>query len=106
VIYASVVVSDAAMAAVQYATRNPITAADSTGIQNAAAADAPSLTLNTTSALSCICSDGSVSTCQPTDCPSSNIQTAVTVQTQSTINPMIHLPGLPNTFTVQGPRGR
>lgn len=102
VIYASVEVSDAAMAAVQYATRNPIAAGDSGGIQNAAAADAPNLALVTTSALSCECSDGSASTCQPTDCANSNIETVVTVQTQSTIDPMIHLPGLPNSYTVQG----
>lgn len=102
VIYASIEVSDAAMAAVQYATRNPIAAGDSTGIQNAAAADAPNLSLVTTSALSCECSDGTASTCQPTDCPNSNIETVVTVQTQCTVDPLIHLPGLPKTFTVQG----
>jgi Flp pilus assembly protein TadG len=102
VIYASVEVSDAAMAGVQYGTRNPIAAADSTGIQNAAAADVPNLNINTTSSLSCICSDGSASTCQPTDCSSSNIETVVTVQTQSTIDPMVHFPGLPSTYTVQG----
>ncbi|HEV2325668.1 MAG TPA: TadE family protein [Terracidiphilus sp.] len=102
VIYASIELSDAAMAGVQYATRNPIAAADSNGIQNAAAADAPNLAINTTSSLSCICSDGSASNCQPIDCPTSNIETIVTVQTQSTIDPMIHIPGLPNTYTVQG----
>ena len=102
VIYAAVEVSDAAMAGVQYGTRNPIAAADSTGIQNAAAADVPNLTINTTSTLSCMCSDGTASTCQPTDCPNSNIETMVTVQTQSTIDPMIHFPGLPNSYTVEG----
>ena len=102
VIYAFVEVSDAAMAGVQYGTRNPISAADSAGIQNAAAADVPNLNINTTSSLSCICSDGSASNCQTTDCPNSNIETVVTVQTQSTIDPMIHLPGLPDTYTVQG----
>lgn len=102
VIYASVEVSDAAMAGVQYGTRNPIAAADAQGIQNAASADASNLALNTTSSLSCMCSDGSASTCQPTDCPNSNIETVVTVQTQSTIDPLIHFPGLPDTYTVQG----
>lgn len=102
VIYASVEVRDAAMAGVQYGTRDPIAAADSTGIQNAAAADAPNLVITTTSSLSCVCSDGSTSTCQPTDCPNSNIETVLTVQTQSTIDPLIHLPDLPATYTVQG----
>lgn len=102
VIYASVEVSDAALAAVQYGTRNPISAADTTGIQNAASADVPNLTISTTSSLSCVCSDGTASTCQPTDCPSSNIETVVTVQTQSTIDPVVHFPGLPRSYTVQG----
>ena len=102
VIYASVEVSDAALAGVQYGTRNPITAADSAGIQNAAAADVPNLALTTTSSLSCMCSDGSASTCQPTDCANSNIETVLTIQTQSTVDPLIHLPGLPETFTIQG----
>ena len=102
VIYASVEVSDAAMAGVQYGTRNPITAADAVGIQNAAAADASNLSLSTNSSLSCICSDGSTSTCQPTDCATSNIETILTVKTQSTVDPLIHLPGLPDTFTVHG----
>lgn len=102
VIYASVEVSDAAMAGVQYGTRNPIAAADSPSIQNAAAADATNLTLNTTSSLSCVCSDGSASTCQPTDCSTSNIETVLTVQTQTTIDPLIHFPGLPTSYSLQG----
>lgn len=102
VIYASVEVRDAAMAGVQYGTRDPIAASDSAGIQNAAAADAPNLVITATSSLSCVCSDGSTSTCQPTDCPNSNIETVLTVQTQSTIDPLIHLPDLPATYTVQG----
>lgn len=102
VIYASVEVSDAAMAGVQYGTRSPITAADTVGIQNAAAADASNLSLTTASSLSCICSDGSASTCQPTDCANSNIETILTVKTQSTVDPVIHFPGLPDTFTVHG----
>src|SRR6185437_13532284 len=69
VIYASVEVSDAALAGVQYGTRNPIAAGDPSGIQNAAAADAPDLALIANSSLACTCSDGSASTCQPTDCP-------------------------------------
>lgn len=102
VIYASVEVSDAALAGVQYGTRNPIAAGDPSGIQNAAAADAPDLALIANSSLACTCSDGSASTCQPTDCPYSNIETVLTVQTQSTVNPLFHLPGLPDTFTVRG----
>lgn len=102
VIYASIAVSDAAMAGVQYGTRNPIAAADTTGIQNACAADAPDLTITTTASLSCSCSDGGASTCQPMDCPNSNIETTLTVRTQSTVDPLVHIPWLPDTFTVSG----
>lgn len=102
IVYASIAVSDAAMAGVQYGTRNSTAAADAEGIENAAAADAPELTITTTPTISCICSDGSASTCQPTDCPGASIETILTVKTQATVDPLVHLPGLPNTLTVQG----
>lgn len=102
VIYVSVEVSDAALAGVQYGTRNPLTAADPSGIQNAVSADAPNLLVTANSSLSCICSDGSASTCQPTDCATSNIETILTVKTESKVIPLVHLPGLPDTFTVHG----
>jgi Flp pilus assembly protein TadG len=105
VLYASIAVSDAAMAGVQYGTRNSTSAADTQGIENAAAADAPNFTITfpTAPSLSCICSDGSASTCQPTDCSGSNIETILTVETQATVNPLVHLPGLiPNSIILQG----
>jgi Flp pilus assembly protein TadG len=100
-LYASISLSDAAMAGVQYGTRNPTAAADTQGIENAAAADAPNLTLITTPSISCICSNGSASTCQPTDCSGSNIETILTVQTQATVDPLVHVPGFSKTFTLQ-----
>lgn len=51
---------------------------------------------------SCICSDGSASTCLRTDCPTSHIEEILSVQTQTTFDPLIHLPGLPMTFTLHG----
>lgn len=101
--YAGVEVSNAAMAGVQYGSQNAATAADTTGIGTAAQNDAPNITLGTTTATkSCICSDGSASTCQRTDCSSSNIETVLTVETQGTFDPLIHLPGLPTTYTLHG----
>ncbi|MGC2162892.1 MAG: TadE/TadG family type IV pilus assembly protein [Silvibacterium sp.] len=101
--YASIEVSNAAMAGVQYGGQDATTAADTTGIQNAAQSDAANITLGTTTtSYSCICSDGTGSTCQPTDCSGSNIETILTVQTQTSFNPIIHLPGLPTTFTLRG----
>lgn len=109
VIYDSIAVENAALAGVQYGSNTTITAADTTGIQNAAAASAPSLTLTTTPSTSCICSDGNSSACQPTDCPNgASIETILTVNTQTTINPSVYfpglgsIPGLPKSYTLYG----
>lgn len=101
--YAAVEVSNAAMAGVQYGAQSASTSGDTAGIQAAAANDAPDITLGTTSVShSCICSDGSASTCLSTDCSTSHIETILTVQTQTTFNPGFHLPGLPTSFTIHG----
>ncbi len=101
VAYASIEVSNAAMAGVQYGTHNAQTAGDVAGIQAAAANDAANITLGTTNVShSCICSNGSASTCLSTDCPGSNIETILTVQTQATFDPGFHVIGLPNSFTI------
>ncbi len=101
--FAAIEVSNAAMAGVQYGVQNPADAADLTGIQNAAAADARDLTLGTTtSSLSCICSDGSASTCQPTDCSGAHIETILTVNTQAQFNSIFAVRGLSNSFTLHG----
>lgn len=101
--FASIEVSNAASAAVQYGGQNTTTAADTAGIQTAASNDAPDITLGTTTvSLSCICSDGSASTCAVGDCSTSNIEKVLTVQTQSVFDPGIHLPGLSTTYTLRG----
>jgi Flp pilus assembly protein TadG len=101
--YASIEVSNAAMAGVQYGAQDPTTAADTTGIQTAASNDAPDVTLGTTTtSTSCICSNGSASTCLSTDCSTSAIEKILTVKTQATFTPLIHMPGIPRTFTLHG----
>ncbi len=103
VVYASIEVSNAAMAGVQYGAQNPNTAGDTAGIQTAASNDAADISLGPTSvSKACICSDGSASTCLPTDCSTSNIETILTVQTQTSFDPGIHLPGLSATYTLYG----
>lgn len=100
--FAAIEVSNAAGAGARYASQAG-EAADQTGIQNAAANDAGNLTgLTTTSSHSCICSDGSSSTCSTGDCSSSHIEDTVTVNTQVSFDPLFHLPGLPKTFTLKG----
>jgi Flp pilus assembly protein TadG len=103
VAYASIEVTNAARAAVQYGAQTNATAADSTGIKLAAANEAYNLSdLSTMVSTSCICSDGSPSTCLNTDCSSSQIEQVLTVQTQGTFDPLIHAPGLPTSYTIHG----
>ena len=102
VVNASIGVANAAKAGAQYACKNGFTAQDSTGIATAASNEAPNLTINTISSYSCVCSDGSASTCLNSDCPNSHIEQTVTVNTSATLSATIQLPGLPKTFTVKG----
>jgi Flp pilus assembly protein TadG len=103
VAYASTEVSNAARAAVQYGGQSVTMAADTTGIQTAAQVDAPDITLGTTTvSISCICSDGTASTCATTDCSTSHIEKILTVGTQATFDPIVRLPGIPSTFTLHG----
>lgn len=103
VAYTSIELSKAAMAGAQYGAQNGFTAADSTGIQGAASASAPNLAgLTVTSTFSCVCSDGTASTCQLTDCPNSHIEETVSVKTQYSMQPIIKLPSFASTFTLSG----
>jgi Flp pilus assembly protein TadG len=103
VAYAAIEVSNAARAGAAYGAQNGSTASDTTGIATAAANDAANLTgLTTTSSYACICSDGTASTCTHGDCSTSHIEETLTVNTQVTFDPLIHLPGLPSTYTLKG----
>jgi Flp pilus assembly protein TadG len=104
VVYAAIEVSNAAKAAVQYGAQNVGPAADTAGMTTAAQNEAYDLTgvTVTLGPASCICSDGAASTCQSTDCSGSHIEAILTVNTQATFDPLIHLPGLPTTFTLHG----
>ena len=103
VAYAAIEVANAARAGAQYGTQSGAAASDTTGIATAASSDAGNLTtLTTTSSYSCVCSDGSSSTCANTDCSNSHIEQVLTVNTQATIDPIFHIPGLPKTYTLKG----
>ena len=103
VAYAAIEVANAARAGVQYGAQSGSNASDSTGIATAASKDAANVTgLVTTSSIACICSDGTASTCANTDCASSHTEEILTVNTQATIDPLIHVPGLPRTYTIKG----
>ena len=106
--YAGIEVSDAAKAAVQYGAQSSATAADTTAIQNAAAANASDLSsLTTTVSVAGMCSDGSActgtgDTCRSTDCPSSHIETVLTVNTAMTYHPAFPLPGIGSGIPLHG----
>jgi Flp pilus assembly protein TadG len=102
--YGAIEVTNAARAGVAYGSQNGGTASDSAGITWAATHDAsnlPGLTVTNIS-LSYICSNGTASTGLNTDCANSHIEETVTVNTQVVMDPLIHLPGLPTTYTLKG----
>lgn len=104
VAYTAIEVSNAARAGVSYGAQNGGTASDTTGITWAATHDAANIsTLQVTNvSLAYICSDGTASTGANTDCATSHIEETVTVNTRAIIDPLIHVPGLPTTYTLTG----
>lgn len=109
--WASIQLNNAAHAGAQYASVTKDTG-DTTDIQTAAQNEAPSLTITfpTAPALTCSCvnsSSGTVtayscSTVQA-NCPSPNsILSSIQVTTQAVVQPLIHYPGLPASYTLQG----
>lgn len=101
--FTSIAVSNAAKAGVQYGTQSGFTAADTTGISNAANASASNLTgMTVSSSNACVCADGTASTCLNTDCSNSRIIQTLTVSTQYTLTPIVHIPKLASSITLKG----
>ena len=104
--YASIEVSNAALAGVSYGAQSHTTASDSANILLAATQDAPNLTnISATQSLACTCSDGTAITCATAGAscvsPGRIIET-VTVNTSAPINTLFHFPGIPNSLTLTG----
>jgi Flp pilus assembly protein TadG len=107
VAYTSLEVVSAAKAGVSYGAESGGTTSDTTGITYAAQNDAGNLTGLTvlTPTSSYKCSDGAAidsSKALNTQCSSSHIEQTLTVQTQMTMDPLVHVPGLPTQYTVNG----
>jgi Flp pilus assembly protein TadG len=104
--YASIEVSNAARAGAAYGAQSHITASDPVGIQLAATQDAPDITsISATATQSCSCSDGTAITCAnaATSCISpARIIEYVQVNTTAPVNTLFHLPGIPNSITLNG----
>jgi Flp pilus assembly protein TadG len=104
VAYTSLEVVSAAKAGVAYGSQNGGTSGDTAGITMAATTDAanvPGLTVSSISS-SYACSNGAASTGLNTDCSTSHIVQTVTVKTQVQLDPIIHVPGTPQTYTIKG----
>jgi hypothetical protein len=113
VTYAAIELTNAARAGTQYAAMNGGGYMDSAGIAIAAQNDAYNIynihptSFSVTSSYSCSCSGGGTPSCAPPDpptgCTTSHLIVTVTVATQATFDPLIHLPVFgSNTFTLHG----
>ena len=103
VAFVAIEVTDAAKAAVQQGANSRANAGNNGRIHAAAVAGAPDITLgNSVVTKSCICSDGTASNCQSNSCGTANVEQLITVTTQTTFDPLIHVPGLPTSYVIQG----
>jgi Flp pilus assembly protein TadG len=101
--YAAIEVNDAARAGAQYGSQNTATAADSTGMVNAAKANAPNLTGVTGTATQCTCATGStVASCATRYCANNPSGNFVTVNTQAAFSTIAPYPGIPSSLTLAG----
>jgi Flp pilus assembly protein TadG len=105
--YDSIEVSNAARAGVAYGAQSAATAVDTAGIRQAAINDGANITgLNVSPTQFCSCSGSPAShvDCSnaATTCGSARVLSYVEVQTSASIDPLIHLPGFPTTFNLNG----
>jgi Flp pilus assembly protein TadG len=105
--YLSMEVADAARAGAMYGYQTSATMRDTTGIQTAAANDAPEVTgLTTTSSYGCMCSDGtspSADCSAPPTCSSGKRQVNyVIVNTSATYTPLFPWPKVPASIPLSG----
>jgi Flp pilus assembly protein TadG len=101
--YAGIEVSNAAHTGAEYGAQSRTYAADTANITAAAIQDASNIQgMTATATYFCQCSDGTTSTCAPTDCSASRIITYVQVNTSATVDPQVYLPGLSKGYTLTG----
>lgn len=104
--YASIEVSNAARAGIQYGMQNRNTALDLTGMAQSAVNDGPDVSeLKATASNFCVCTDGTSITCANagTRCLSpARILQYVQVNTTAQLNTLFNYPGLPSTMTLAG----
>src|SRR5579875_1313804 len=100
---ASIEVTNAARAGVQYGAQSLEKAMDTAGMEQAALNDASDLSGMTANAAQiCQCSDGTVISCSTGSCVSGQPETYVEVKTSDQVNSVVPIPGLPSSFTITG----
>jgi len=98
--YYNILATNASRAGVQYGMQNSATAADTTGMQNAAMNEAQnSAYLSATASKFCTCADGTASTCAPTDCSSNHQLYYVKVIVSGTISALLRYPVIGQSVT-------
>ena len=98
--YASIVITNAANAGVEYGSRNQSYSTDTTGMANAAKNDAQGLTgVTATAQRYCQCSNGSSVSCTSGTCTGSK-RTYVSVTTGYTFNTLLRYPRIPSSITM------
>jgi Flp pilus assembly protein TadG len=110
VAWSAIQVQNAARAGAQFGSQSRAAAADATDISTAAKNDAPKLTrMTVTSSQTCKCINTSSGATAGTgctlisQCPSPFvIMDYVQVNTSSAVTPLVHLPGLPASYTLTG----
>jgi Flp pilus assembly protein TadG len=112
--FAAIEVNNAAKAAAQYGSQDHAKALDQSGMLQAAQSEfinPASLSLTSPSGAAgyaCNCAgDGSTVSCTGNDpkspaCPGSFSEVTLTVQVRTSFDPLIHVPGLPATYTLVG----
>jgi Flp pilus assembly protein TadG len=95
--YDGIVAANAARAGAQYGAQNLFTAADTTGMKNAALQDAQNLA-NLSATPSSFCMSGST----VVTCGTAGAVAYVQVNTTGTFTPLIKYPGLPATVNLSG----
>jgi hypothetical protein len=102
--YASIEATNAAGAGVAYGSQSSATASDLAGMRTAAindGGDVAGLSAVASEFWSCSTAPATQFSSPPT-CTGARVLNYVQVRTTATVNPIIHVPGLPTTFTLNG----
>jgi Flp pilus assembly protein TadG len=100
--YASIEIAEAAHTGAEYGSLNHTAAADIANMKLAATQSAPDVKgMTATATRVCTCANGTASTCLATDCSHSRLIEYVQVKTTAAVDPLIYVPGLPKSYSIQ-----